>query len=136
MTFVEKVALLYQSAEEVRHISNLAHNIPGIIYCISAILYLLAWFGVKKRTITIIFSLGIILMTVAFIVSIGCFWSWGVMHNFATEAAKRRRGYKGGFYDFAEKDVQTVPNWITRINMGFSLLGLILFICGILIEKV
>ncbi len=78
----------------------------------------------------------IILMTVAIIVSIGCFWSWGVMHNFATEAAKRRRGYKGGFYDFAEKDVQTVPNWITRINMGFSLLGLILFICGILIEKV
>lgn len=74
-----------------------------------------------------------IFMIVAIIAAIGCFWSWGVMHNYATKFAKRRKNYKGGFYDFNLKEVEAVPDWITWINMGFSLLGIILLIGGIML---
>ena len=72
-----------------------------------------------------------VLMILAIIATIGCFWSWGVMHNFATESAKRRRNYGGGFHDIIPQEVESVPDWIARINMGFSLIGLLLLITGI-----
>ncbi len=31
-----------------------------------------------------------VLLVLAIGATIGCFWSWGIMHNFATEAAKQR----------------------------------------------
>jgi hypothetical protein len=70
-------------------------------------------------------------MVLAIIAAIGCFWSWGVMHNYVTEAAKRRNNYSGGFYDIMSHEAQAVPDWITRINMGLSLIGLVLLIIGI-----
>jgi hypothetical protein len=72
-----------------------------------------------------------ILMVFAIIVAVGCFWSWGVMHNYATELAKRRSDYTGGFRDIASREAEGVPNWITLVNMLFSLAGLILLIIGI-----
>jgi hypothetical protein len=72
-----------------------------------------------------------VLMIFAIFVSIGCFWSWGVMHNFATESAKRRRNYRGGFHDITRQEAESVPNWIAGINMGFSLIGLMLLANGI-----
>lgn len=75
----------------------------------------------------------VIFTMVAIITAIGFFWSWGVMHNYATKLAKRRRSYKGSFYDFNLVEVEAVPNWITWINMGFSLLGGILLIAGIML---
>jgi hypothetical protein len=72
-----------------------------------------------------------VLMILAIIATIGCFWSWGMMHNFATKSAKRRRNYGGGFYDIMPQEAEGVPDWIARINMGFSLIGLLLLITGI-----
>jgi len=72
-----------------------------------------------------------VLMVLAIVAAIGCLWSWGVMHNFATELAKRRADYSGGFYDVTPEEAQAVPNWIASLNMAFSLAGLVLLITGI-----
>jgi len=73
-----------------------------------------------------------ILFVAAILVTIGDFWSWGIMHNYATNQAKKRLSYRGGFYDFTKKEIETVPNWITRINMVLALFGLILLIIAII----
>ncbi len=73
------------------------------------------------------------LMILSVVAAVGCFWSWGVMHNYATELAKHRQNYTGGFYDITPHEAQTVPDWVSWVNMGFSLLGLILLITGIII---
>ena len=72
-----------------------------------------------------------ILMILAIVTTVGCFWSWGIMHNYATDMAKRRSNYTGGFYDITDQEADLVPNWITIVNMLFSLAGLVLFITGI-----
>ena len=72
------------------------------------------------------------LMILTIMVALGNFWSWGVMHNYATELAKRRQSYKGGFYDVRRQEAKAVPDWISWINMGFSIAGLILLIIGII----
>jgi len=74
-----------------------------------------------------------VLMILAIIASIGCFWSWGVMHNYATELAKRRKYYTGKFHDILPHEADAVPDWITWANMGFSLFGLILLIIGLVL---
>ena len=58
----------------------------------------------------------------------------GMMHNYATDAAKRRSDHTGGFYDFRKQDADAVPNWITVVNMGFSFLGVLLLIAGIVLR--
>lgn len=73
-----------------------------------------------------------ILMVMAVVCIVGCFWSWGVMHNYATEFAKRRPTYSGEFYDLTNSEARAVPNWITVLNIIFTLLGLVLLIMGIL----
>ena len=72
------------------------------------------------------------LMILAIISAIGCFWSLGVMHNYATETAKLRNNYSGGFYNIMPHEAQSVPDWITRTNIGFSLVGVVLLIIGII----
>ena len=74
-----------------------------------------------------------VLFVIAIITVIGCFWSWGIMHNYATDLARKRSNYSGEFYDITEYEAQAVPNWIARVNMGFSALGLILLIIGVFI---
>jgi hypothetical protein len=73
-----------------------------------------------------------LLFIIAVIATIGSFWSWGIMHNYATNRAKKRLSYRGGFYDLTEKEIVSVPNWITRINMMFAFLGLILLIIAVI----
>jgi hypothetical protein len=46
------------------------------------------------------------------------FWSWGIMHNHATDAAKKRDGYSGGFYDLTPEEANSVPNWLAMVNLG------------------
>jgi hypothetical protein len=75
-----------------------------------------------------------VLMGVAIATTVGCFWSWGVMHNYATDAAKRRSDHTGGFYDLTKQEAEAVPNWITVVNMVFSFLGIILLIAGIVFK--
>lgn len=61
-------------------------------------------------------------------VTVGCLWSYGLMHNYATNQAAQRRSYKGGFFDFLEDDLDAVPDWLTWINMGFALAALVALI--------
>ena len=74
------------------------------------------------------------LMVVAIATGIACVWSWGVMHNYATDAAKRRPGYTGGFHDLTRAEATAVPNWISVVNMVFSILSVILLIAAIVIR--
>jgi hypothetical protein len=75
-----------------------------------------------------------VLMVAAIIATLVSFWSWGVMHNYATDQARRRPGYRAGFYDFTRWEVESVPNWITTISMLSTLLGFLLFIAGIVFK--
>lgn len=74
-----------------------------------------------------------VLMVLAIVITIGCLWSWGVMHNYATELAKRRPDYTGGFYDITGHEADRVPDWIAIVNMLFSLAGVALLITSILL---
>lgn len=74
-----------------------------------------------------------LLMIISIFVLLGTFWSYGIMHNFATEAAKKRKSYTGGFRDFTYEEVQAVPDWITAINMVMSILGIILLVTSVII---
>jgi hypothetical protein len=73
-----------------------------------------------------------VLAVLAAIAAAGCFWSWGVMHNYATELAKRRPGYTGGFYDITDREADAVPDWIAWTAAAFALVGLILLIVGLI----
>ncbi|MCG2815231.1 MAG: hypothetical protein L6425_04775 [Candidatus Aminicenantes bacterium] len=72
-----------------------------------------------------------ILMILSIVAAIGSLWSWGIMHNSATELAKRRANYTGGFYDITDQEAQSVPDWINIINIVFSLVGFVLLFTGI-----
>jgi hypothetical protein len=58
-------------------------------------------------------------------------WSWGVMHNFAMEAAKRRSSFQGGSYDITEEEADSAPNWLATVNMLATIGCLSLLIAGI-----
>jgi len=75
----------------------------------------------------------ITLMTFAIIIAAGVLWSWGIMHNYATEQAQRRQNYSGGFFDITPQEAKAAPDWISLINMGFSIAGLVLLIIAIII---
>jgi hypothetical protein len=77
-----------------------------------------------------------VLLSLAIISSICCFWSWGIMHNYATEMAKLRSTYRGVFSDFTENEVQSVPNWIAGLNMLFTFAVLVLLIIAVVIRFV
>jgi hypothetical protein len=47
------------------------------------------------------------------------FWSYGAMHNFAAEAARRRPRRDG---QFSDRDLVAVPNWLTNVNMGTAVI--------------
>ena len=58
-------------------------------------------------------------------------WSYGVMHNFAVEAAKQRATYRGGFSDFEDQDLAAVPGWPTNINIATAFLIVVLLIWSV-----
>ncbi len=55
------------------------------------------------------------------------------MHNYATDAARRRPTFRGGFSDLTEDEIDVVPDWIAKVNMGFSLAALALLVTAIVI---
>ncbi len=73
------------------------------------------------------------LMIIPLFVGIGYFWSWGIMHNFATKAATRRADYTGGFYDITPEEAATVPDWIAAANMLFTMAIMILLITSLVL---
>ena len=75
-----------------------------------------------------------ILLILSVIFTIGTFWSWGIMYNYAVKKAKMRKTYTERFYDFTKSEAESVPDWITRINMFTSLTIVILFIIGAIMK--
>ena len=75
-----------------------------------------------------------VLLPLSVVAVIGCFWSWGIMHNLATRAASRRSNYSGHFYDITEEEADSVSNWITYLNFSFSVLALLLLIAAIVMS--
>jgi len=59
-------------------------------------------------------------------------WSYGIMHNHAMEAAKRRSGFSGRFYDTTEQGAEAAPNWLAALNMLSSIGAFVLLIVAIL----
>ena len=59
--------------------------------------------------------------------------SWGIMHNFVTEAAEQRPSYTGRLFDFTRREVDTVPNWITMVNLVGFVAAIGLLIVGLVI---
>ena len=72
-----------------------------------------------------------------FIVAVGVgvieLWSWGMMHNYTTEAAKHRESYTGGFYDFTEREVEAAPDWIVQLNLVGFIAAIGILIVGLII---
>jgi hypothetical protein len=58
------------------------------------------------------------------------FWSWGVMHNYATEEAKNRHNYSGEFYDLTTGEVDSAPNWLTVLNLLGFIIAVGLLVMG------
>ncbi len=61
-------------------------------------------------------------------------WSYGIMHNYAMEAARRRPGFSGRFYDITEHEADAAPNWLAALNMLSSLAAFVLLIAAIFIH--
>lgn len=72
-----------------------------------------------------------VLMIVAMVNAVGCFWAWRVLNNYATELAKRRPDYTVGFYDITKREAKGVPDWIAIVDILLSMAGLMLLIAGI-----
>jgi len=75
-----------------------------------------------------------ILFVLAIVSAVGSLWSWGIMHNYATEAARRRPGYSGRFGDITESEAESTPDWTAHLNMVFALAGLILVVTAVVIR--
>ena len=73
------------------------------------------------------------LLSFAIILTVINFWSWGIMHNFAVESAKRRPGgFSGGFFDFTNTDVDQIPDGFAWINAITAILLAIILIYSLL----
>ena len=63
--------------------------------------------------------------------TIGVFWTYGIMHNYATESAKERLDYSGKFYDFTHRDADVIPDWLAQVNFLLSMITLGILVYGI-----
>jgi hypothetical protein len=112
----------------------------GLINVIVCILAAAAFYGTRH---TVLFSISIAAGLIAL-------WSWGVMHNFATASAKRRRQIILERMRYAGRpeeecaaldsrvinpnaaDMDSIPNWLTLVNMLTTLVGIVLFFWGVI----
>lgn len=97
----------------------------------------MGWFHVALGVVTcfLLYSAGKwVAFWAAVIVLVGLFWTYGVMHNYATESAKRRLTFRGDFYDFTERDIGAVPDSIARLNLIFAVISLGFLVYGVYIK--
>lgn len=74
-----------------------------------------------------------VLLTAAVICCAATLWSYGVMHNYAIEAASQRTSFRGGFYDIEPSEADSVPDWLAGVNMGFSLISFGLCVASVVL---
>lgn len=82
-------------------------------------------------SIWLLWDNGWLFISIALAVALVELWSWGVMHNYATESAKNREGYSGGFYDLTPEEANKVPNWLATMNLAGFVVAVGLLIFGI-----
>ncbi len=92
----------------------------------------MGWLGPLINAIAafLLWDAGGLWATCAICTAVVGFWSWGVMHNYAVEEAKKRSDYTGEFYDLTHEEVSTVPDWLTKINFVTFVVGVVLLIVG------
>lgn len=91
----------------------------------------MGWLGVGLGLLSCWLLYGNLLaFALAIAVTLGLLWTWGVMHNYATESARRRPGYKGGFYDLSDADIDAVPGWLPTSNLVLTLVTVVLCVYG------
>ena len=92
----------------------------------------MGWLGVLMSAVAawLLWDNGVLLSVSAIAVGVIQFWSWGIMHNYAVNAARNRRSYSGSFYDLSKEEVDSAPNWVTRTNMLSFVAALGLLITG------
>ncbi len=94
----------------------------------------MGWLSVLISVLAAIlfFTLGkMVLMILAILVAIGCYWSYGIMHNYAFKTASKRLDFSGKFYDIELEEAQSVPDWIAWINLFATIIGLVLLVVSI-----
>lgn len=80
----------------------------------------------------------LLLFWVAIISMLLHFWSWGVMHNFATDEARRLSSRNPGFWfdrmDESQKQqlLHAVPDHVAWINLIASAVAILLLLYGII----
>jgi len=93
-----------------------------------------------------------ILFSLSVVTSIVSFWSWGIMHNYATCSAKRRHDLtiemmraEGRSEKEIQRldarlinpepiDIQAVPDWLAQVNMAATLTGFVLLVWGAIVR--
>ena len=95
----------------------------------------MGWLGVALSAAAawLLWDNGGLWLASAIVVGVIELWSWGIMHNYATDAAKQRSGYTGGFHDFTAQEVNTVPNWISTINLIGFVMAIAVFVAGLIV---
>lgn len=95
----------------------------------------MGWLGVVISAIAayLLWDNGWLWLVAAVGVGVIELWSWGTMHNFATDAAKYRGSYTGRFYDITRQEADAVPNWIAMLNLVGFIAAIGLLIVGFII---
>lgn len=97
----------------------------------------MGWFHVAVGVVACLLLYGTgksIAFWVAIVATVGTLWSFGIMHNFATESAKRRPSYNGEFFDLTVRDANAVPNWLAVVNFLFSITSIGLLLYGLYVR--
>jgi hypothetical protein len=76
----------------------------------------------------------ILLLLAAIVCTVGTLWTFGIMHNYAVEAAKQRSDYKGEFSNFTKREVDAIPNRLAFLNFLFSAASFIFMIVAIVMS--
>ncbi len=66
MATTTDILKFFSSPEQVQTLANFAHNIPGFILCITALLFLAAELGYQRQKLAIVYSTLFIIMPVVF----------------------------------------------------------------------
>ena len=92
-----------------------------------------------------------ILLTLCIVAVTVSFWSWEIMHNYATDSAKARHDclrenmiFEGKTQEEVQRlddipmkatdtDVNAIPDWLAAVSIFTSLAGLGLFIWGVFV---
>lgn len=77
-----------------------------------------------------------VLLVLAATAAIGSFWTFGIMHNYAMDLAKRRSNFTGQFWDITPDEADAVPNGWAFANFICSAACFVLFLVAAVMSGV